>query len=171
MPRHIPRSESQGIKPPQHRPSSCNPRLSGALRAASLLSVVPGMGLFGTFATMNARYINLVPLFSFFVLLAYAGYAATVVGHWPYYSSPDPSDLPATRLAAPLLWVSLLGFALVVLIPVAYVAYRILARLRKWRLHDQKSAYVWYAIGAAPWVLDLVIAYGSRYSLLSWILD
>lgn len=129
------------------------------------------MGLSGTFATMHARYINLVPLLGFAALFGYACYAATVVGHWPYYSFPDPSDLPAEHLGAPLVLVSLLSFALVLLIPVAYLIYRILARVRKWELREQKGAYVWYAVGAAPWLLDLAIAGASRYSLISWILD
>jgi hypothetical protein len=129
------------------------------------------MGLSRSLEKMKARYINLVPLLSFGALLVYACYAATVVGHWPYYSAPDPKDLPASHLTTPLLSFSALGFVLVLLIPIGYLVFRVLARVRKWQLRDQKGAFVWYAVGAAPWLLDLVLAWASGYSLIVWIMD
>lgn len=120
---------------------------------------------------MKARYINLFPLVCFFALFAYACYAALVVGHWPYYAFPDPKDLPAGHLTTWLALLALVGFASVVFIPIGYAVFRASARWKSWQLPDQGGALTWYGIAAAPWLLDLVIAYFSRYSLLSWIFD
>src|SRR5687767_5436541 len=63
-----------------------------------------------------------IPLIAFIALVAFAVIAAERVGHWPYYSNPDPKELrlpvlhAAALLSYPVALISIPACLLVVII-------------------------------------------------------
>ena len=120
---------------------------------------------------MKAHPVSVLPIVCYAALLAYAIYAALVVGHWPYYSHPDPKELPAGALTAAVLVITLFGLLSVVLIPVVYAGYRAIALWKRWQFRTAVSSIVIFTIGAAVWAIDFTLIHVGKHSLISWILD
>ncbi len=99
-----------------------------------------------------------ISLLSVVVLIAFATMAATRVGHWPYYSNPDPKDLrlPILHVAA------LLSFPLaLVSVPVGFFV-----AILSWSSLPRRHIVV-FAIGAAAWAFIFPIT----GKLFEWLVD
>ena len=120
---------------------------------------------------MKTHPVSVLPLVCYAALLAYAIYAATVVGHWPFYAHPDPKDLPAGQLTALLGGLTLLGLASCVLIPVVYFIRRAATSSKKQQFQAAVSSITLFAVGAAIWAIDFTLIHVGKHSLISWILD
>jgi hypothetical protein len=116
--------------------------------------------------------VGWLPIASYAMLVGYACFAMSVVGHWPYYAHPDPKDLPGGSLVKVVTFTTLAGLASVVLIPAAFGFSRLVAAWQKKEsLTLQQSAARMYLFGAIVWCIDLGLKSAGRHSLTSWILD
>lgn len=122
---------------------------------------------------MKLSHLSILPLACYGALIAYACYAAMVVGHWPYYSHPDPKQLPGRPLVGVFAFITMLGLLSVVVLPAAYGAYRAIAASKEWKLPAQIKPVLLYSMGAAIWVLDVAAEFNDLPwpSLMSWIFD
>lgn len=113
---------------------------------------------------MKLSHLSILPLACYGALIAYACYAAMVVGHWPYYSHPDPKQLPGRPLVGVFAFITMLGLLSVVVLPAAYGAYRAIAASKEWTLPAQMKPVLLYSMGAAIWVLDVA----AEFNDLPW---
>lgn len=119
------------------------------------------------------RRLSLLPIVCFGVMLAYACYGATVVGHWPYYAHPDPKELPGRMLFQAVAIVMLIGVASVVCLPVGYTIWRCICVMRKAPPTRHRVWILWYLAGVSIWLLDYAAEHRRLpwHSVISWILD
>ena len=115
----------------------------------------------------------LLPLVCFALLLAYAGYAMFVTGHWPYYNHPDPKQLPNSALFK-MVGVAFLGGARSrVVRPCGYAVWRFAVE-RKHQAVPKHGAWVMlYLAGASVWIVDFAALHGRLpwHSVLGWLVD
>lgn len=114
-----------------------------------------------------------LPLVGYFVLLAYAGYAASVTGHWPYYAHPDPKQLPLDLLLYIVGVFMLVGALSLVLVPAGYGAWRMLSAVRKRPVAPHAVWIVVYCVGAVLWIADYSAVHTQAPwpSMIDWLLD
>jgi len=119
------------------------------------------------------KKLSLIPLICYGLIVGFAVYATAVIGHWPYYSHPDPKRLPISWFALAAGIVCLAGMASVVMLPLVYGVVRGIAAWRKRSPHPLGWAPLAYAIGSALWVLDVAAEFKPLpwHSLTSWVLD
>ena len=119
------------------------------------------------------KRFSILPLACYAIMLAYAGYGALVVGHWPYYAHPDPKELPLEFLLGAVAIVMLVGVAALLLIPIGYVAWRVAVAMRHQQIDARRKAVIVYSAGALLWVLDFAALHGDMpwHSTLNWLLD
>jgi hypothetical protein len=110
-----------------------------------------------------------MPLCGYLVLVVFAAVVAQKVGHWPWYSNPDPKDLHWPSVTAP---VSLVTIVSLLSIPVATTALIVATvwRYCQHRLREHRKLRLrqgaWLGLGVAAWIYDL-----KRGGLLNWIMD
>jgi hypothetical protein len=111
-----------------------------------------------------------LPLVAFFTTLAFAAYAWSVTGHWPYYAHPDPKELPLTSVGH--LWSASVVLAAVSLgvYPAAAILSFAMGRLSK---VDWLRLNTWhvtaFVTGVVLWAGETIVR-GPR-CLLSWLVD
>jgi drug/metabolite transporter (DMT)-like permease len=131
----------------------------------------------GTAANSRARRglgaLSILPLAGFLLLVGFAGYAASIIGHWPYYAHPDPKELGLPRMVTVVGLASLLGLLSIILLPCGYILARMVARWRQRPLVLSPGTLPLYFAGAALWLIDFTLMHtgGPWPSLLNWILD
>jgi hypothetical protein len=119
------------------------------------------------------KRLSILPLLCYALMVAYAGYGAAVVGHWPYYAHPDPKGLPVPALLTVAAIAMLVGSLSVLLLPLAYAGWRLVLRQKRRSLPAHRT-WVWlYAAGAAVWIADFAALHGRMpyHSIVNWILD
>ncbi|MDQ8205810.1 hypothetical protein [Pelagicoccus sp. SDUM812003] len=109
-----------------------------------------------------------IPLVGYFIILCFAFVAMTQIGHWPYYSHPDPKEL-----GMPIwLGASAVGFLASALGAILIPAILGIASLVQWKQNKEKKeftlvlAFSIYVVGMALWIGDF-----SMGAFSSWILD
>ena len=115
----------------------------------------------GVVSTLGGRFFRIAcwaPSVGFLALIVFATIASARVGHWPYYSNPDPKDLRLPLLHALALFSYPVAF---LSIPTCLaVVIRASATLRR------RDIPV-FAIGASLWAFILPVS--GR--LLAWLVD
>jgi hypothetical protein len=119
------------------------------------------------------RRFAILPLACYAVMLAYACYAAAVVGHWPFYAHPDPKELPVRTLLHIVAIVMLIGALSVLLLPVSYTIWRSAMKLKDRTVPKHRTWVLLYAAGGIIWLLDFAAVHGRLpwRSLIDWIID
>jgi len=119
------------------------------------------------------KQISLLPLVCYAAVLCYACYAASLLGHWPYYAHPDPKELPGPSFVTIAGLVVLLGLLSVIVLPFGYGIYRAIAAWKKHPVTSQTKPVLLYCAGAALWVLDVAPEFMRLpwSSLASWVMD
>ena len=119
------------------------------------------------------KTLSILPIVCYGLIVAYACYAAAVVGHWPYYAHPDPKDLPLRGLVYVADIILLIGLVTVVLVPIVYGAYRTKAAWSKVQVPPHRAAVGLYCFGALSWVADVAAEFANLpwKSLAGWVAD
>ncbi|MEO7413889.1 MAG: hypothetical protein ABIZ81_11075 [Opitutaceae bacterium] len=122
---------------------------------------------------MTLGRISALPLICYAVLVGFASYAASRVGHWPHYSAPDPTELAVHPLTFFVTLTTLLGLFSVVALPIAYGAYRGIAAWKNWPAARVTAALWLFLLGATVWILDVAAEHTQLpwSSLTGWIFD
>ncbi len=116
------------------------------------------------FGWVLLKNLGLLPLVSYGVLIVYACYAWFQVGHWPYYSHPDPGELPHRVLNYFTGVIFLVGALSILLVPVSLLIGRLIAGNREDSSSLLHRATVLYLAGAALWLLD----YSAERTAVPW---
>ena len=109
-----------------------------------------------------------LPLVGYLIILTFALVTKLHIGHWPYYSNPDPKELEMP------FWLTLssIGFFASIVGAIAVPVIFAVATLSGWRRTNRAhrgplvAALSLYALGMALWIGDLAIGAFSH-----WILD
>ena len=119
------------------------------------------------------KRLSVLPLATYAVIIAYAYYGAAVAGHWPYYSHPDPKDLPLRALGYVASVFFLIGVLSVILIPAGYLVWRLAAFWTKRPVLPHLRAVLFFCAGSVLWVLDFAAIHTDLpwTSQISWLLD
>lgn len=116
--------------------------------------------------------LSIIPLACYAVLVAYACFAAAIVGHWPYYSEPDPKNLPLQPLYSIVAYTSLAGVLSIFIVPAIYAGHCLVAKWRRVDLNAKMRRPVTiYCLGAVAWLADLGLTAAGRQTLISWLID
>ena len=146
-----------------------NPQPADALIALAYTAVVLTL-LLSVRARSRLAAAYRMPLCGYGVLVLGGAIVALKVGHWPWYSHPDPKVLHWPLLTTP---VALISFTALFAIPIGAIALLgTMARLEwtnssetQWRTLKRNAA--WLGLGVCAWGFDIARDGG----LLSWIMD
>jgi hypothetical protein len=99
-----------------------------------------------------------IPVAAFALLMVFASIASKTVGHWPYYSHPDPKDLGLPYLHS----LALFGIPIGLLSAFVGIIGLIGAheQWRRWHIGI-------FVVGVLLWALNM----GQVGRLLNWLLD
>ncbi len=99
-----------------------------------------------------------MPLVAFFVVMLFASVAWRTVGHWPYYSHPDPKDLGLPFLH------TLALFAIPIGLLSAFIGTIGLIGAHEWWRQWHIGIFI---VGVLLWASNM----GQAGHLLNWLLD
>ena len=145
-----------------------NPQMPGVAISLIYTAVVLGLVLSARARTILDS-IYRMPVCGYVVLVLYAAVVAQKIGHWPWYSHPDPKDLHWPFATAPVALVTIVAILAIPFGTIALLGIAIARAIRsEFRAHRSLlfRRAAWLGAGAGLWTCDIV-----RGGLLSWIMD
>ena len=112
-----------------------------------------------------------LPFLAHVALFGYAIYVANLVGHWPTYGNPDPSDVPWKFLSAVFAVSTVGSYFLILILPLIFLTCHLISHHRS-KSHDWlRLPWAAYLAGTVVWGIDFYILHHGSGSLANWILD
>lgn len=105
-------------------------------------------------------------LAAYAAILVHAVYCYSVVGHWPSYSHPDPSELPSQAIGRVVRIFFLAAVLSIVFYPITLLLLRMFGRVKA----NGRKVLAWHTFaflaGIAVWAIDVGFVH-----LINWELD